>query len=187
MIIGYARCSTDRQDLKIQIAELERQGADKVYTDHGLTGTNRERPGLREAQAAVREGDVLVVTKLDRLARNARDAQEIADDLSSRGVKLQLGATVHDPSDPFGKLFFAMLAIFAEFEADLIKGRVNEGVAAAKAKGLYKGRKPTISGKQDRHIRELRDGGKAVSEIASLLGLSRQVIYRSLERTEPDA
>lgn len=184
MIIGYARCSTDRQDLKIQIAELTKAGAEKIFSDHGLTGTNRERPGLREAQAAVREGDVLVVTKLDRLARNARDAQEIADDLADRGVKLQLGATVHDPADPFGKLFFSMLAIFAEFEADLIKGRVNEGVAAAKAKGLYKGRAPSISGKQDRHIRDLRDRGQAVSEIAASLGLSRQVIYRSLERTD---
>src|SRR6266545_6716538 len=90
-----------------------------IYVDHGLTGTNRERPGLREALAACRAGDTLVVTKLDRLARSLPDARAIADELTARQVKLALGASVHDPTDPVGRLLFNnVLAMVAEFEAD---------------------------------------------------------------------
>ena len=88
--IGYARCSTDKQDLAAQTASLLNLGvvADRIYTDHGLTGTNRERPGLAQALAAVRAGDTLVVPKLDRLARSVPDARSIADELAKRGVGL---------------------------------------------------------------------------------------------------
>lgn len=106
--------------------------ADRIYTDKGFTGTNRARPGLDQALAVVRSGDTLVVPKLDRLARSVPDARAIGDDLAARGVKLQLGGSVHDPSDPMGKLFFNILATFAEFEADLIKLRTREGMAVAR-------------------------------------------------------
>ena len=89
----------------------------------GLTGTNRERPGLREALAACREGDTLVVTKLDRLALSLPDARAIADDLSARQVRLNLGGSVYDPTDPVGRLLFNVLAMVAEFESDLIRLR----------------------------------------------------------------
>jgi len=91
----------------------------RVYVDHGLTGTNRERPGLREALAACREGDTLVVTKLDRLARSLPDARAIADELTVRQVRLNLGGSVYDPTDPVGRLLFNVLAMVAEFESDL--------------------------------------------------------------------
>jgi DNA invertase Pin-like site-specific DNA recombinase len=101
-LIGYARCSTDKQDLAAQKAALERLGVapERIYTDRGLTGTNRSRPGLDQALAAVRTGDTLVVPKLDRLARSVPDARTIADALVARGVKLALGASVYDPADP---------------------------------------------------------------------------------------
>lgn len=136
-LIGYARCSTDKQDLAAQKEALQKLGvtADRIYTDHGFTGTNRARPGLDQALAAVRSGDTLVVPKLDRLARSVPDARAIGDDLAARGVKLQIAASVHDPSDPMGKLFFNILATFAEFEADLIKMRTREGMAIARAQG----------------------------------------------------
>ena len=120
--IGYARCSTDKQDLSAQQSALIELGvaADRIYTDHGLTGTNRSRPGLDQALAAVRLGDTLVVPKLDRLARSVPDARDIADSLIARGVTLALGTNVYDPTDPMGKMFFNILATFAEFEADLI-------------------------------------------------------------------
>jgi len=123
--IGYARCSTDKQDLAAQRDALFALGVakDRIYIDHGLTGTNRERPGLAQALAAVREGDTFVVPKLDRLARSVPDARAIADELEQRGVKLSLGGSVHDPADPMGKMFFNILATFAEFEADLIRMR----------------------------------------------------------------
>ena len=94
--IGYARCSTDKQDLAVQKAALQNLGVppERIYTDHGMTGTNRARPGLDQALAAVRSGDTLVVPKLDRLARSVPDARAIADSLIARGVKLALGASV---------------------------------------------------------------------------------------------
>ena len=89
---------------------------ERVYTDHGVTGRARARPGLDQALTAARKGDTLVVTKLDRLARSAPDARQIADGLAARGVRLALGATVYDPTDPMGKMFFNILATFADFE-----------------------------------------------------------------------
>ena len=135
--IGYARCSTDAQDLAAQRAALEILGvaSERIYTDHGLTGRNRDRPGLAQALAAVRAGDTLVVPKLDRLARSVPDARDIADGLAERGVRLALGSTVYDPADPIGRMFFNVLATFAEFEADLIRLRTREGMAVARAKG----------------------------------------------------
>ncbi|HRP46441.1 MAG TPA: recombinase family protein, partial [Trueperaceae bacterium] len=149
-LIGYARCSTDKQDLAAQKQALLGLGvaAERIYTDHGFTGTNRARPGLDQALAAVRKGDTLVVPKLDRLARSVPDARAIGDGLAQRGVKLQIGASVHDPNDPMGKLFFNILATFAEFEADLIRLRTREGMAVARAKGKLKGRKPKLSARQ---------------------------------------
>src|SRR3954471_3108239 len=128
-LIGYARCSTDKQDLAAQRAALEKLGVvpERIYMDRGFTGTNRARPGLDQALAAVRSGDTLVVPKLDRLGRSLPHARAIGDHLSARGVKLQIGGNVHDPADPIGKLFFNILATFAEFEADLIKMRTREG------------------------------------------------------------
>ena len=104
-LIGYARCSTDRQDLAAQRQALLELGVaeDRIYTDHGLTGTNRARPGLDQALAAVRQGDTLVVPKLDRLARSVPDARAIDDQLQERGVKLALGRALYDPDDPMGK------------------------------------------------------------------------------------
>ena len=102
MKIGYARCSTDKQDLTAQTQALLDLGvkADRIYTDHGFTGRNKARPGLNQALAAVRTGDTLVVSKLDRLARSVPDARQIGDTLADRGIKLQLGATIHDFEHP---------------------------------------------------------------------------------------
>ena len=102
--IGYVHVSTDAQDLTVQRDALEALGveAERVYVDDGLTGTHRDRPGLRQALAACRAGDTLVVTKLDRLARSLPDARAIADELAAREVKLALGTSVHDPTDPVG-------------------------------------------------------------------------------------
>jgi len=106
LLVAYARCSTDDQDLTAQREALIALGVtpERIYVDHGLTGTNRARPGLREATAACRRGDTLVVTKLDRLARSLPDARDIVDELTQRGVKLNIGGSVHDPTDPIGRL-----------------------------------------------------------------------------------
>jgi hypothetical protein len=105
LLIGYARVSTDEQDLTAQRDALTALGVapNRIYVDHGLTGTNRARPGLREAMAACRAGDVMVVTKLDRLARSLPDARDIVAELTARDVALSLGGSVHDPTDPVGR------------------------------------------------------------------------------------
>ena len=122
--------------MTIRREELGASGVtpDRIYVDCGLTGSNRERPGLREALAACRDVDTLVVTKLDRLARSLPVARAIADELTTRRVRLSLGGAVYDPTDPVGRLLFNVLAMVAEFEADLIRLRTREGMKVAKAK-----------------------------------------------------
>ena len=187
-MIGYARCSTDKQDLAAQHEALLKLGVepDRIYTDHGLTGRTRERPGLDQALAAVRSGDTFVVTKLDRLARSAPDAREIADSLAARGIRLALGATIYDPTDPMGKMFFNILATFAEFESDLIRMRTREGMKIARAKGKLRGKKPKLSDRQQRELRRMYDTGEySVSDLAEVFSVSRPTIYRTLNRTAP--
>ena len=186
--IGYARCSTDKQDLAAQRAALEQLGVapERIYTDHGLTGTSRARPGLDQALAAVRAGDTLVVPKLDRLARSVPDARAIADALVARGIKLALGASVYDPADPMGKMFFNILATFAEFEADLIRLRTREGMAIARARGRLRGKKPKLSDRQQKEVRRMHDTGEyAISDLAELFSVSRPTVYRTLQRQIP--
>ena len=183
--IGYARCSTDKQDLAAQRAALERLGVspERIYTDHGLTGTGRARPGLDQALAAVRAGDTLVVPKLDRLARSVPDARTIADELVARGVKLALGSSIYDPADPMGKMFFNILATFAEFEGDLIRLRTREGMAIARARGKLRGKQPKLSDKQQRELRRMYDTGEySISDLAELFSVSRPTVYRTLAR-----
>ena len=184
-LIGYARCSTNDQDLTAQKQTLENLGVapDRIYTDHGLTGTNRARPGLDQAIAAVREGDTLVVPKLDRLARSVPDARTIADQLQAKGVKLALGASIYDPTDPMGKMFFNILATFAEFEADLIRMRTREGMAIARAKGKLRGKQPKLSDKQQRELVRMHGSGEySISDLAEVFSVSRPTVYRTLNR-----
>lgn len=184
-LIGYARCSTDKQDLAAQQAALAELGVspDRIYTDRGFSGTNRLRPGLDQALAAVREGDTLVVPKLDRLARSVPDARTIADALASRGVKLALGASIYDPADPMGKMFFNILATFAEFEADLISMRTKEGMAIARSKGKLRGKQPKLSEKQQKELCRMHSVGEySISDIAELFAVSRPTVYRTLVR-----
>ena len=184
-LIGYARCSTDRQDPAAQLQALLELGVaeDRIYTDHGLTGTTRARPGLNQALAAVREGDTLVVPKLDRLARSVPDARAIADRLRERGVKLALGRALYDPGDPMGNLFFNILATFAEFEADLIRLRTREGMAIARARGKLRGKQPKLSDRQQRELCRMHATGEySISDLAELFSVSRPTVYRTLNR-----
>ena len=178
LLIGYARVSTEEQDLTAQRDGLEQLGVEpsRIYVDHGLTGTNRERPGLREVLAACRAGDTLVVTKLDRLARSLPDARAIAENLTERKVRLSLGASVYDPTDPVGRLLFNVLAMVAEFEADLIRSRTREGLRVAKAKGHLRGKQPKLNPRQEAHLVELLYSGEySTAELGDLFGVA---LYR---------
>ena len=182
LLIGYARVSTDAQDLTAQRDALTALGVapERVYVDHGLTGTNRDRPGLRQALAACRAGDTLVVAKLDRLARSLPDARAIAE-LTTRSVKLNLGGSVHDPTDPVGRLLFNVLAMVAEFESDRARARTREGMAVARAKGRLRGKQPKLSAKQEAHLVQLyRAGGHTVGELEELFSITRSTVYRAI-------
>ncbi len=185
--VGYARVSTDGQDLTAQREALSALGvgADRIYVDHGLTGTNRDRPGLRQAMAACRAGDTLVVTKLDRLARSLPDARNIADELTAGQVKLSLGGAVYDPVDPVGRLLFSVLALIAEFEADLARLRTREGMQIAKAKGRLRGKQPKLKPVTEKHLVETyRAGRHTTGELAEMFGVSRATVYRAMKRAE---
>jgi DNA invertase Pin-like site-specific DNA recombinase len=183
--IGYARCSTDEQDFTAQREALAALGVvpGRFYADHGLTGANRDRPGLHQALTACRAGDTLVVTKLERLARSIPDARDITEELSARQIKLSLGGVAYDPTDPAGRLLFNVLALVAEFEADLIRGRTREGMRVAKAKGRLRGKAPKLSRAQEAHLVQLHgDGEHTVAELAELFRVTRSTVYRALAR-----
>ena len=175
-LIGHARVSTKDQDLTAQKNALAALGVtpEKTFTDQGPTGANRARPGLQEALAACRAGDTLVVTKLDRLARSLRDAKDIVDELTRREVKLSIGGSIHDPTYPVGRLLLNVLAMVAEFEADLIRARTREGMAVAKAKDRLRGKQPKLSKAQETHLVSVHLAGTHTTvEPAELFGVAR--------------
>ena len=131
----------------------------------------------------MREGDTLVVPKLDRLARSVPDARAIADLLQERGVKLALGRALYDPDDPMGKMFFNTLATFAEFEADLIRMRTREGMAIARARGNCVASNPNCPNRQQRELCRMHATGEySISDLAELFSVSRPTVYRTLNR-----
>ena len=129
-----------------------------------------------------------MVTKLDRLARSVADAHDIAKELTARGVRLNLGGSVHDPTDPVGKLLFTALAMVAEFEADLARMRTREGMKVAKAKGRLRGKQPKLNPRQEAHLVALHAAGEhAGAEVAELFGVARSTVYRAIERAAAGA
>jgi len=189
MLVGYARCSTRGQDLRAQRSALKHLGVDteRIYTDKGRTGRNRDRPGLREALAACRAGDTIVVTKLDRLGRSAVDLHTIARELEQKQTRISIGGALHDPTDPTGKLFYGMLALMAEFESDLIRARTKEAMAIAKAEGRLKGKQPRLSALQRKRLLADYDSGTYSSaQLMEISGLSRSAMYATLARARTD-
>jgi DNA invertase Pin-like site-specific DNA recombinase len=123
------------------------------------------------------------VPKLDRLARSVPDARDIGDSLVARGVRLSLGGTIYDPTDPMGKMFFNIFATFAEFEVDLLRLRTREGMAIARAKGKLRGKQPKLTTRQQRELVRMHDTGEySIAELGELFTVSRATVYRVLER-----
>jgi DNA invertase Pin-like site-specific DNA recombinase len=175
--------------VRAQRTALKRLGVepDRIYIDKGYTGSNRDRSGLREAQAAVRAGDELVVTRLDRLGRSQRDLHNIADELVRAEVRLNINGMIYDPTDPVGKMFFGMLALMAEFEADLIRARTREGMAEAKKAGRLKGKQPKLSALRRKKLLEDYESGEYdAKQLCEISGLSRSAMYATLQRARED-
>jgi DNA invertase Pin-like site-specific DNA recombinase len=183
IMIGYARTSTLDQSagLEAQLRDLKAAGCKKLYQEQ--VSSVAERVQLEAALDYAREGDTLVVTKLDRLARSSRHLTQIVDALEAKGVALRilnLGGETVDTRGATGRLILNVFAAFAQFEREMMLERQREGIEKAKAKGLYKGRKPTARAKAADAVR-LFQQGQRVSEIATTLGISRGSVYRALE------
>lgn len=185
MKVGYARVSTNEQDAQTQRDFLLAAGVDedRIYSDVGFTGKNAQREGLRQALAAVRDGDTLVVPKMDRLARNVEDTLQIVRELTERGVIFQMGHTVYDPHDPWSKLFLTFLAAIAEAEGGWISLRTQEGMARPSVRKKLKGRQPAIPPETDAAIaKALDEGDQSAAEIARVFRISRSGVYRARDR-----
>jgi DNA invertase Pin-like site-specific DNA recombinase len=174
-IYGYARVSTTDQDPTIQIQALKAAGCDVVRFEQ-VSGTQRAARGeLETLLMFLRPGDTLVVTRIDRLARSVKDLQDIVYELREKGVALKAIDQPIDTSTAAGKCFLDMLSVFAEFETNLRKERQLEGITAAKARGVYEGRKATLDADK---VRELVREGVGATDIAERLNVSRSSVYR---------
>ncbi|UNZ52850.1 recombinase family protein [Agrobacterium tumefaciens] len=174
-LYGYARVSTNDQDLAIQEAALKAAGCTIIRSEKKSATTTDGRDELRTLIAFTRKGDTIMVTRIDRLARSLADLALLVKELESRGVSLRAIEQPIDTSSASGRAFLQMLGVFAEFETAIRKERQLEGIAKAKAEGVYKGRKPSIDMNR---IRELRAEGRGASEIARTLGIGRASVYR---------
>lgn len=185
MLLGYARTSTLEQKagLEAQRESLRATGCEKVWEEQ--TSSVGTREALRAAVGYAREGDILVVTKLDRLARSVRNLGEIVEELEGKGVGLRVLDLGLDTTNATGKLMLNVLGAVAQFEREMMLERQREGIAKAKAEGKYLGRKPTVR-RRAAEIRELLSAGIAKRQIAKELGVSERSIYRVLSSETTD-
>ena len=178
MKYGYARVSSIGQDLSIQMEALKNAGCETIRKEK-VSGTSIQgRDELNTLLEFLREGDELVVTRIDRLARSVRDLQNIVFDLDQRGVTLSATEQPINTKTSAGKCFLDMLSCFSEFETNIRKERQMEGIAKAKEKGVYKGRKPSVDIDK---VKELKENGLGASQIARELNIGRASVYRALE------
>jgi DNA invertase Pin-like site-specific DNA recombinase len=180
-MVGYARVSSAGQGLDVQEAQLRAAGCEEIFSEKRTGTTVQGRAQLDQALKFVRKGDVLIVCRLDRLARSIVDLHRIVDQLTAKQVGfrcLQQGAI--DTTKPEGRLMLNILGSFAEFETDLRKGRQREGIDRAMAAGVYRGRPPSVGIDQ---VTALKAEGVGPTEIAKRLGIGRASVYRALNRT----
>jgi DNA invertase Pin-like site-specific DNA recombinase len=180
-IIGYARVSTTDQDLSIQQTALRAAGCEVVRAEKRSGTTTEGREELRTVLDFLRQGDILVVTRVDRLARSIGDLQDIVRAVRGKGASLRATEQPIDTSTAAGKCFLDMLGVFAEFETNLRRERQLEGIARAKAAGGYKGRSASIDAAQ---VRAMAAQGIGPAKIARTLGVARSSVYRLLEAAE---
>lgn len=177
-IYGYARVSTTDQDLTIQLEALKTAGCGIVRAEK-ISGTTRQgRDELNLLMEFMREGDTLVVTRVDRLGRSIRDLQNIVHELKERGISIRATEQLIDTNNAAGKFFFDMLGVFSEFETVVRKERQAEGIAKAKARGVYTGGKRTINVAE---VLRLKSGGMGASAVARQLKISRASVYRIIK------
>jgi DNA invertase Pin-like site-specific DNA recombinase len=181
MLIGYARVSTQDQTLNLQKDALEKLGCNKIFTDTS-SGTKAERKGLEEALEYVREGDTLVVWRLDRLGRSLKHLIETISQLDTRKIGFKSLTENIDTTTSGGKLIFHIFGALAEFERNLIRERTNAGLQAARARGRKGGRPKSLTGKKTAMAQALyNDKNNTIDEICKTLNISRATLYRYIK------
>ena len=180
--IGYARVSTTDQNLEIQIAALKAAGCDVIRSEKRSGASTTGRTELLTVLDFLRKGDVLIITRIDRLARSIGDLQDIVRAVKAKGATLKATEQPFDTGNIYGELTVNLLGCFAEFETNLRKERQAEGIAKAKVAGVYKGRPPSIDGAK---VVELKKKGLGASEIAKALKIGRASVYRALGDKQP--
>lgn len=183
MLVGYVRCSTEGQDLTLQLERLNavklgEESISKVFSDK-LSGKDRKRPGLEDMLEYVREGDKVVITKLDRLARSLEDMLSISAELKRKHVQLVFIDQQIDTSTAMGEMFFHLLGAFAQFERAMINQRTAAGREAAKQRGVKFGRKRTLSEQDKEAARQAKAAGESLAAIAKRFGVGRTTVYRA--------
>src|SRR6185312_4761913 len=177
-VIGYARVSTSDQNLEIQEAALKAAGCEVIRSEKRSGTSTTGRAELQTVLDFLRPGDVLMVTRIDRLARSIGDLQDIVRAVKAKGASLKAIEQPIDTSTAAGKCFLDMLGVFAEFETNLRRERQLEGIANAKARGVYKGRRASIDPAK---VKQMKADGMGPSAIAKALGIGRASVYRALE------
>ena len=180
--IGYARVSSKDQNLDRQLAALKKEKVFRIFTDT-VSGSSTQRPGLDGALDYVRAGDQLIVVSMDRLARSLIDLHRLVDELTERGVSVKFlkeGQTYSLDSSPVAKLMLGLLGSVAEFERAIIRERQAEGIAKAKARGVYKGRAKVLNEEQIMQAREWVSEGVPKTEVARRFGIGRTTLYKYL-------
>lgn len=184
MKIGYARVSTHDQDLSLQLDALEKVGCEKIYKEK-ITGATKQRPQLQKMLEQIRTGDIVVVWKLDRLARSLKDLVELVNIIQEQGAALKSLNDQIDTTTPHGKFTFHLFAALAEFERDIIRERTNAGLAAARVRGRKGGRPAGLSQKAQHTAmiaeRLYKEGKLSIAEICEQLSISRSTFYNYLK------
>jgi DNA invertase Pin-like site-specific DNA recombinase len=184
MLIGYARISTHDQTLSLQKDALEKAGCEKIFTDT-VSGTKAERKGLTEALSHLREGDTLVVWRLDRLGRSLRHLIDTVTELNARGVEFKSLQENIDTTTSGGKLVFHIFGALAEFEREIIKERTRAGLTSARSRGKVGGRPKALTAKEMQILRNMAsDKSLTVSDICKTLGIGRTTFYRYVKAGE---
>jgi DNA invertase Pin-like site-specific DNA recombinase len=183
MLIGYARVSTEDQNLNLQRDALQNAGCEQIYTDH-ISGTKATRPGLTDALSHLRTGDTLVVWRLDRLGRSLRHLIDTVTDLQEDGIGFKSLTENIDTTTSGGKLVFHIFGALAEFEREIIRERTQAGLAAARARGKKGGRPKLLTDKQVQILKDLAaNPANSIAAICKTLGISRTTYYRYKEKT----
>lgn len=181
---GYSRVSTSRQNADPQIELLQKEGCDEILVET-QSGANRRRPQLERLLTMLREGDTVVVVKLDRLSRSLHDLLSITREIESKGAQMRsLQDPLIDTTSPNGKLIFGIFAVLAEYERDLIRSRTIEGLAAARERGKRLGRQEALNQEQKENLVTLRRTGQSLRQLARTFGVSKTTILRYLRLAE---